>query len=117
MQWLQKRDAYLAMLCKTSVARKLLNYLHSNHLNIAKFSNFKINAKKYFNVDIEACLLFCQFDSSSKKYFCDVFSSLEESNYYRTGFRNNILIRDDEKRPIKSSILNSLNLTALTKFS
>ncbi|MEC4887849.1 MAG: hypothetical protein SAL70_42055 [Scytonema sp. PMC 1070.18] len=47
VQWLQKRDAYLAMLCKASVSRKLLNYLHSNQLTISYFSTFKINAKKY----------------------------------------------------------------------
>ncbi|MFB2880546.1 SAM-dependent methyltransferase [Floridanema aerugineum] len=94
VHWLQNRDANLAMLCKTSVARKLLSYLHSKKLNISNFATYKIDARKYFNATVEACLLFCKFGSNSPKYFCDVFSSFEDTNYYRIGYRNSILVRD-----------------------
>lgn len=94
VQWLQGRDADLAMLCKASVSRKLLNYLHSNNLNLAYCATYRIDARKYFDANVEACLLFCKFDSSSKNYFCDVFSSFETSKCYRIGYRNNLLIRD-----------------------
>ena len=92
--WLQNHDAYLAMLCKTSVSRKLLSYLHSKKLNLSYCATYKIDAKKYFGATVEACLLFCKFDSTSKNYFCDVFSSLESHNYHRIGYQNNILVRD-----------------------
>ncbi len=94
VQWLQNRDAYLAMLCKASVSRKLLNYLHSKSLNLSHCSTYRIDTRKYFNVTVEACLLFCKFDSNSRKYFCDVFNDFEDSNYHQIGYRNNILIRD-----------------------
>jgi hypothetical protein len=94
IQWLQGRDACLAMLCKTSVSRKLLSHLHSRSLNLAYCATYKIDAKKYFDATVEACLLFCKFDSSSKNYFCNVFSSLKSSEYYQIGYRNNILIKD-----------------------
>lgn len=94
VHWLQNRHAYLAMLCKVSVSRKLLNYIHSKKLNLSYCATYKIDAKKHFGATIEACLLFCKFDSSSQKYFCDVFSSLENSKCYRIGYRNNILVRD-----------------------
>lgn len=94
IQWLQGRDACLAMLCKTSVSRKLLSHLHSRDLNLAYCATYKIDAEKYFDATVEACLLFCKFDSSSKNYFCDVFSSLESSKYHRIGCRSNILIKD-----------------------
>jgi hypothetical protein len=94
VQWLQKRDAYLAMLCKTSVARKLLSYMHSRNLNLAHCSTYKIDTKKYFDANVDACLLLCKFDSDSRNYFGDVFSSLEAAHYYQVGYRNNILIRD-----------------------
>lgn len=94
IQWLQKREAYLAMLCKTSVSRKLLSYIHSRNLNIAYCATYKIDAKKYFDATVDACLLVCKFDSDSQNYFCDVFSSLEADTYYRIGYRNNMLIRD-----------------------
>jgi hypothetical protein len=94
LQWLQKHGAYLAVLCKTSVARKLLNYIHSQNLSLAYCATYKIDARKYFNVTVDACLLFCQFDLVSHNYFCDVFNSFDANTYYRIGYRNNIPIRD-----------------------
>jgi hypothetical protein len=94
VQWLQGRDACLAMLCKTSVARKLLGHLYSRNLNLAYCATYKIDAKKYFNATVEACLLFCRFDPGSKHYFCNVFDGLESSEYYQIGYQNNILIKD-----------------------
>ncbi len=94
VHWLQKRNGYLAMLCKISVARKLLNYIHSQKLNLAYCATYNIDAKKYFQANVEACLLFCKFDSHSQNYFCDVFESLETSKYYRIGYRNKILVKD-----------------------
>lgn len=94
IQLLQGRDSCLAMLCKTSVARKLLSHLHSKNLNLAYCATYKIDAEKYFDATVEACLLFCKFDSSSKNYYCNVFSSFDNSEYYQIGYRNNILIKD-----------------------
>ncbi|WP_009633792.1 SAM-dependent methyltransferase [Synechocystis sp. PCC 7509] len=94
VQWLQGRDAYLAMLCKTSVSRKILTYLYSNNLNIAECATYKIETKKYFDADVEACLLFCKFDASSKNYFCNVFSALASSEHYKISYKNNVLIKD-----------------------
>jgi hypothetical protein len=94
IQWLQKREASLAMLCKTSVSRKLLTYIHSQKLNLAYSATYKVDAKKYFGATVDACLLFCQFDSHSQNYFCDVFNSLKNSNYYRIGYQNGILVKD-----------------------
>jgi hypothetical protein len=94
IQWLQNRDATLAMLCKTSVARKLLSYIHLKKLNLASCATYKIDAKKYFDANVDACLLFCKFDLSSQNYFCDVFSSLESSDCHRIGYHNNLLVKD-----------------------
>jgi hypothetical protein len=94
VQWLQGRDASLAMLCKVSVSRKLLSHIHSRNLNLAYCATYKIDAKKHFDATVEACLLFCKFDSSSKNHLCNVFSSLDNSKYYQIGYRNNVLIQD-----------------------
>jgi len=94
IQWLQGRDASLAMLCKTSVSRKVLSHLHSRSLNLAYCATYKIDAKKYFDATVEACLLFCKFDSNSKNYFCNIFSSLKSSEHYQIGYRSNVLIKD-----------------------
>jgi hypothetical protein len=94
VQWLHKHEGSLAILCKSSVARKILNYIHSQKLNLAYCANYKIDAKQYFDATVEACLLFCNFESNTKNYFCDVFSNLETSDSYRIGYWNNVLIRD-----------------------
>ena len=94
VHWLQKRDADLAMLCKTSTARKLLSYINSKKLNLASCATYTIDAKKYFGANVDACLLYCKFDSSSQNYFCDVFSSLQSSECHRIGYQKNLLIKD-----------------------
>lgn len=91
---LQNCEACLAMLCKTSVARKLLNYIRSKNLNIASYVTYGIDAKKYFDASVDACLLVCKFDSNSRNYFCDVFCSLDAEKAYRIGYRNDTAIRD-----------------------
>ncbi|MBE9019195.1 hypothetical protein IQ272_24275 [Chroococcidiopsidales cyanobacterium LEGE 13417] len=94
IHWLQKDGGYLAMLCKASVSRKILNYIHAKGLNLASCSTYKIDTKKYFNANVEACLLVCKFDLNSRNYYCDVFSSLESQTSCRIGYDNNILIKD-----------------------
>jgi hypothetical protein len=94
VKFLQRSDGYLAMLCKTSVSRKILSYIHSQKLNLAYSATYKIDAQKYFNVNVDACLFFCKFDSISQNYFCDVFDDLETSKYYRIAYWNNILVKD-----------------------
>jgi hypothetical protein len=46
VQWLQGHNASLAILCKVSVARKLLNYLHSKNLNLNYCATYRIDTKK-----------------------------------------------------------------------
>lgn len=94
IQWLQNREACLAMLCKTSVARKLLNYIRSQDLNLSHCATYGIDAKKYFDATVDACLLVCKFDLNSRNHFCDVFCSLDAKTFYRIGYRNDTPIRD-----------------------
>lgn len=93
-RYLQEREASLAILCKTSVSRKLLNYLYSHNLNISYCATYTIDAQKYFGAAVDACLLFCQFKPTTKNYFCNVFKDFDTLEYKRIGYRNNILVRD-----------------------
>lgn len=54
---LHRRDGCLAMLCKTSTARKTLRHAWLNKLNIGQCSLHLIDAKKYFAASVDACLL------------------------------------------------------------
>ncbi len=94
VQWLQGRDSSLAMLCKSIVARKLLGYLHDHSLNLAYCAIYYINAKTYFSAAVDACLLVCKFDATTKHYICNVFKGLSASDYHQIGYQHNVLIRD-----------------------
>ncbi|MDX2098807.1 MAG: class I SAM-dependent methyltransferase [Leptolyngbyaceae cyanobacterium bins.59] len=94
IQGLQKRPSALAMLCKTSVSRKLLNYLFTQKLNLKYCATYQIDAKKHFGAIVDACLLFCTFEPETHHYFCDVFDRLDSSSYSRIGYEEGILIKD-----------------------
>lgn len=91
---LRNRKGYLAMLCKTSVARKFLNYLHSEKIGLQQASIYGIDAKGYFNVSVEACLLFCEFDPQSHNYDYDFFTDIDSLKSQRVGHRNGLIVRD-----------------------
>lgn len=93
-KWLKHRKGYLAMLCKTSVARKFLNHLHSEKIGVLRSAIYGIDAKRYFNVSVDACLLFCEFDEQSHNYDYDVYETLESTQSERVGHRNGITVRD-----------------------
>lgn len=92
--WLRNRHGYLAMLVKTSVARKFLHYLHVEKIGVLRSAIYTIDAKRYFDVSVEACLLFCEFDAQSHNYDYDVYESLSDTNSQRVGHRNGITVRD-----------------------
>jgi len=54
---LRGREAWLAMLCKTATARKLLRFAWQNDGRIAEASLYRIDAKKHFGASVDACLL------------------------------------------------------------
>ncbi len=93
-EWFQKRNGYLAMLCKNSVARKFLHHLHANRANVFRSAVYNIDAKKYFGASVEACLLFCEFNENSHEYDYDVYESLETEKHQHVGHRNGMTIRD-----------------------
>jgi methylase of polypeptide subunit release factors len=92
--WFQKRNGALAMLCKTSVARKLLHHLHAQKANVFHSTIYSIDAKKYFGASVEACLLFCDFRENSHNYDYNVYDSLEAEKPQRVGHRNGMTVRD-----------------------
>lgn len=94
--WLKNRKGYLAMLCKTSVARKILSHLHSEKMGVLRSAIYGIDAKYYFDVSVDACLLFCEFDAQSHNYDYNVYKNLDSTQSERVGHRNGITVRDLE---------------------
>lgn len=93
LESLNAQNAYLAMLCKTSVARKVLKYAWKNKIRLAKSAIYRIETEKHFNASVDACLLFCKFSDSAQNTTSKVFQSLDADEHSRQiGFKNNELI-------------------------
>ncbi|MEA3309566.1 MAG: hypothetical protein U9Q70_08670 [Chloroflexota bacterium] len=54
------RDVVLAMLCKTSVARKVLRYAWEKEIGLESSSLYLFDAGEIFGVSVDACLLVCK---------------------------------------------------------
>lgn len=81
---LANRNATLAMLCKASVARKVLFYLWSTRFRFEKTSMYLIDAERFFGVSVPACLLVCRFSDAPGPAQCEVYTDLEQQRYQTT---------------------------------
>jgi hypothetical protein len=94
----QNHVSVLAMLCKTSVARKVLRYAWQNNFRVAEASIHVIDAKRHFNVSVDACLLVCKTGRLPNVKQCTIYKGLSTNN--RTGSigqHNSGLLVDPEK--------------------
>lgn len=90
---LDRQDASLAMICKTSVARKVLKYAWKNKIHLRNSAIYRIETGKYFNASVDSCLLFCEFSRTEQNKTCKIFESLNAENPLQEfGFKNNELI-------------------------
>jgi hypothetical protein len=92
--WLRRRVGYVAMLCKTPAARKFLSYVHANRIGLEHAAIYQIDAKKYFDVAVSACLLVCKFVPEAQNYDYDVFPDLDSTTGQRVGHRDGLMVRD-----------------------
>ncbi len=96
----QTSDITIAMLCKTTVARKILKSMWSNCKQQRQAKIFRIDSNKAFNVNVDACLLYITFDNEQlyDHNECDIYSSLAIDSYESTfGYRNGTLIAEISK--------------------
>jgi hypothetical protein len=95
LSWLNGRDATLAMLCKTSVARKALAYGWNAGFGIVSAAIYRIDSAKHFGAAVDACLLVCQLGSGPVTRTCAVFDGLAASTPLGSfGDRDGILVAD-----------------------
>jgi hypothetical protein len=74
---LKNQTACVAMLCKTSTARKVLKYLWKYDVKIYNSSLHLFDAKKYFNVSADACLFLTHIGASITTKNAIVYSGLD----------------------------------------
>jgi hypothetical protein len=66
----------IAMLCKTSTARRFLRYAWTSDLIVSDASLHHIDADEHFGVTVEACLLLCRLNYSEKNFAAAVYETL-----------------------------------------
>lgn len=79
LHWLDNRNAVMAMLCKTAVARKLLMYAWKNKIAIADSAIYHIDAAAYFGASVDACLLICHLSPSVHNFDSQIYDSIKDS--------------------------------------
>lgn len=95
LEWLQARKGMLAVLCKTSVARKVLTFAWGNSVPIAQAAIYRLDAKRYFGASVDACLLLAHMEPSKKSTECADYDSLHDQKPTSVfGLRDGKLISD-----------------------
>lgn len=92
-----RKKATLAMLCKTSVARRVLVYAWKEGLRLQSASMYRIDAQKAFHASVDACLLVCNISGGEHDAICRVYDQLSPDAHEMTfGFRDDRLIANVE---------------------
>jgi hypothetical protein len=96
---LQGKEATLAMLCKTAVARKVMAYCWRRDLQMGKCQIFPIDAMRNFGAAVEACLFVGSFNCRSKDRSCLIYNDLATSQVHtrHMGYKDGSIVSDVEK--------------------
>ena len=90
---LSGRNGCLAVLCKTAVARKLLEFAWNESMPLASCSIYRIDAKRHFDASVDACLLVVSMSPAGAARECDVFPTLDATTPEgRIGMRSGRLV-------------------------
>jgi len=79
LEWIKGKRAALAMLCKTSVARKVLYHAWKSGQSIERSDIYHIDASRYFGAAVGACLLIISISRSESNFDCLVHNNLKDS--------------------------------------
>jgi len=97
-EWSNGRDASVAVLCKTAVARKVLSHAWNRGFAIAQADVYRFDAQKHFGAAVDACFLVVVFAPGQQNQDCFVHNSLREETISGIfGFRDDQLIADITK--------------------
>jgi hypothetical protein len=93
LEWLNRKSGMLAMLCKTTVARKVLFFAWKNGITISSASLYNLDAQGYFGATVDACLLLVETNLTGGSKECQVYDSLYSKEPMSVfGLRNGMLV-------------------------
>lgn len=97
LRWIDGTDGTMALLCKISVARKVLRYAWRSGLMLRGSEIRRINAFKHFGVSVEAGLLVVSGTSTHPEVECSVYDSLDSGqSSSRFGMQDDTLVANLE---------------------
>lgn len=79
LETMLKHGGTLAMLCKTAVARKVLQHAWKSGQTIGNCSIRQIDSRQHFGASVDACLMTCSITPGIAKTECHVYSSLDQA--------------------------------------
>ncbi|MBP0028022.1 hypothetical protein [Roseofilum sp. Guam] len=74
---LEKKSGWVALLTKTVVARKIIQYGHKSQLPILRSELYLCDTKKHFNATVNAGLLLCYIGPGISSYSCSVYQGIK----------------------------------------
>jgi SAM-dependent methyltransferase len=97
LQWLKARHGFIAVLCKTAVARKVLTHAWKHAERLTSSRIYLIDAMKYFGASVDACFFIMEVGDSGTQE-CQLYDSLWETKPARRfGYRDGILASNKEQ--------------------
>jgi len=95
IDWLDGREATMAMLCKTGVARKVLAHAWNHDAQLCESGMFSIDAGATFGASVDACLLVCHFSRTAGSREASVYPGIRaERPGHMIGSRGGDVIAD-----------------------
>lgn len=93
IQLISDQNGVLAMLVKTSVARKVLKHLWEKKSNIGQSQIYLLDGKQEFGVSVDMCLFVCNTKGNHRNQICKVYDGLSEETFLTTfGFNDGHLV-------------------------
>lgn len=80
IELLDGRRATLAMLCKTSVARKLAMHIWKSRFGVESISMHLIDSEEHFGASVDACLFVCVLQPAKTCAVCRIYPELSSDN-------------------------------------
>lgn len=97
-RWCAECDGTLAVICKTSVARKVLQWWWRQSDAAPAARIHLIDAKAEFGATVSACVLVCTFDRKSTRKVCELYGGLDATTPSNTfGLIDGYLVADEPK--------------------
>ena len=95
LDWLNDQPGAIAVLCKTAVARKVLNQAWTAQRPVSAASIFKIDAALEFGAAVDACLFVLEIGSGKISHECLIYDDLDSSSVSQVlGFDGRHLVSD-----------------------